>query len=45
MVQMNFLESKSNENIDNKFMITKGERVSGINWEICIDIYTLLCIK
>ena len=45
MVQMNFLESKNNENMDNKFMITKGERVSGINWEICIDIYTLLCIK
>ena len=26
MVQMNFLESKYNENIDNKFMITKGEK-------------------
>ena len=26
-------------------MVTKGEREGGINWEIGIDIYTLLCIK
>ena len=26
-------------------MDTKGEREEGMNWEIGIDIYTLLCIK
>jgi len=26
-------------------MITKREGMSGENWEIGIDIYTLLCIK
>ena len=29
--------------IENKHMDTKGE--GGTNWEIGIDIYTLLCIK
>ena len=33
--------------IENKHMDTKGERGVGMNWEIGIDIYTLLilCIK
>ena len=32
--------------VENKFMITKGERAGGgINWEIGIDIYTPLHIK
>ena len=31
--------------VENKFMVTKGERWGGINWEIGIDIYTLLYIK
>ena len=26
-------------------MLTKGGRGGGMNWEIGIDIYTLLCIK
>ena len=26
-------------------MVTRGERGGGINWEIKIDIYTLLYIK
>ena len=26
-------------------MDTKGQGGGGINWEIAIDIYTLLCIK
>ena len=28
-----------------KLMVTKWERRGGINWEIGIDIYTLLYIK
>ena len=32
--------------IENKLMVTKGERGEGErNWEIGIDIYTLLYIK
>ena len=33
--------------VENKHMDTKGEGGSGMNWEIGIDIYTLLilCIK
>ena len=33
--------------LENKYMDTKGERAGGMNWEIRIDIYTLLilCIK
>ena len=32
---------------EKKFMVTKGGRGCGMNWEIGIDIYTLLilCIK
>ena len=25
--------------------IPKGKRKSGMNWEVGIDVYTLLCIK
>ena len=28
-----------------KLTVTKGERRGGINWEIGIDIQTLICIK
>ena len=28
--------------VENKLMVTRGERVGGINWEIGIDIYRLL---
>ena len=36
--------------VENKRMDTKGEKQGGgggggINWEIGIDIYTLICIK
>ena len=31
--------------VENKLMVTKGERGGGINWEIGIDTYTLLYIK
>ena len=35
------------KDVENKFMNTKGEKEDGNNWEIGIDIYTLLivCIK
>ena len=33
------------KDVENKLMVTKEERGRGINWEIGIDIYTLLCIK
>ena len=40
------LQSRNRDTgIENKFMDTKGERESGVNWEIGIDIYTLLCVK
>ena len=31
--------------VENKPMVTMGEKGDGINWEIGIDIYTLLYIK
>ena len=31
--------------VENKLMVTKGESGGGINWEIGMDIYTLLYIK
>ena len=31
--------------VENNLMDTKGGRGGGMNWEIGIDIYTLLCIK
>ena len=31
--------------VKNKLMVTKGERGGRINWEIGIDVYTLLYIK
>ena len=43
-----FAKQKQRHDIENKCMDTKGERVGGgMNWEIGIDIYTLLilCIK
>ena len=40
-----YLQNRSRvTDVENKLMVTKGERV-GINWEIGIDIYTLLCVK
>ena len=31
--------------VENKLLVTKEERGGGINWEIGIDIYTLLYKK
>ena len=31
--------------VENKLTVTKGEKGGGINWEIGIDIFTLLYIK
>ena len=44
--RLSYLQSRTrNTDVENKFMDTKGERESGVNWEIGIDIYTLLCVK
>ena len=46
MVQMNLLQNRNRVmNIENNLMVTRGGREGGINWEIGIDIYTLLYIK
>ena len=37
-----FPKHKHRKNVENKFMIIKGE---GINWEIGTDIYTQLYVK
>ena len=31
--------------VENKLMVTSGDKERGINWETGIDIYTLLSIK
>ena len=33
------------QTLENNLMVTKGRRRDGMNWEIGIDIYTLLYIK
>ena len=38
-------KAKIEKDSENKYMDTKGEKGSGMNWEIAINIYTLLCIK
>ena len=40
-------QTKIETDMENKHMDkdTKGRRGDGMNWEIWIDIYTLLCIK
>ena len=52
MVQMNlFAGQKWDKDVENKRMDTKGESGGvvggdgGMNWEIGIDMYTLICIK
>ena len=40
------LQSRNRDtDVENKLMYTKGGRGSGMNWEIGIYIYTLVCIK
>ena len=50
MVQMNQLRSRNGDtDVENKCMDTKGGKWWGggvvMNWEIGVDIYTLICIK
>ena len=50
MVQKNRLQSRNrNTDVENKRMETKGEKRGGggggMNWEIVIDIHTLICMK
>ena len=43
-----FQNRNSVTDVENKFMVTKGENLAGgegLNWETGIDIYTLLSIK
>ena len=41
-----YLQSRNRDTqVGNKCMDTKGEEGGGMDWEIGIDIYTLLCIK
>ena len=46
MAQMNQLQGRNRDtDVENKCMDTKGKKVGGgMNWEIGIDIYTLICI-
>ena len=46
MIQMILFTSRNRDtDIENGCMDTRGGRRGGMNWEIGIDIYTLLCIK
>ena len=46
MAQMNlFAKQKQKHRLENNLIATKRERADQMNWEIGIDIYTLLCIK
>ena len=40
-----YLQNRIVTDIENTLMVTKGKRGGGVNWEIGIDIYTLLNIK
>ena len=45
-VHLTYLKNRNGvTDVENKLMVTKGEKGGGINWEIGIDIYTLLYIK
>ena len=45
MYRWTYLQSRSRDtDVENKGKDTKGG-ADGMNWEIGIDIYTLLCIK
>ena len=44
--RLSYLQTKNRDtDVENKHMDTKKGAVGEINWEIDIDIYTLLCIK
>ena len=38
-------KAETKSQIESNLMVTKGGRGDEMNWEIGIDIYTLLCIK
>ena len=41
-----YLQSRNRDtDVENNLWIPSGEEGGGMNWEIGIDIYTLLCIK
>ena len=41
-----YLQSRNRvTDVENKLMVTSGGRGGGMNWEIGIGIYTLLCTK
>ena len=43
---MIYLQSRDRDSdIEKKLMDTKGDKGGGMNWEIGIDIYTLLYMK
>ena len=46
MMQMNlFTKQKQTHRIENKLMVTKGERGGVIDWEFGTNMYTLLYLK
>ena len=47
MLQLNLQNRNRITDLENKLMVTKGERLAGgcINWEFGIDIYILLYLK
>ena len=46
MIQINLFTKQRLTNLENRFMVTKGERWGGgINWEFGTDIYMLLYLK
>ena len=45
MYRQSYLQSRSKDkDVENKPMDTKKEEEGGINWEIGVDIYTLLIL-
>ena len=46
MVKCSYLQNRNRvTDVENKLMVTRGEGEEEINWEIGIDIYTLLYTK
>ena len=43
MIQMNYLQNR-NRLIENKLMVTKGEREGGVNLEFGVNRYTLMLL-
>ena len=46
MIQISLFKNRNKvTDVENKFMVTNGEKRGGINQEVEIDMYTLLYIK